>query len=116
MVVTSCRRRARESVLQTMNDTELSVAIGRSEAKLDALKEQVTNNSANHVAFQASVQDAVSNLSAVQERHETRLNGHDRELKNIRDDGQRSFTKSTVIIGLILTSVNIVFGIMSNLG
>lgn len=102
-------------MLQMTNDTELSVAIGRSEAKLDALKEQVTNNSANNVAFQSTVQDAVSNLSAVQAKHETRLNGHDIEFKNIREDGQKQFTKSTVIIGLALTGINILFGVLSKL-
>ncbi|WNT45376.1 membrane protein [Arthrobacter phage MooKitty] len=93
------------------NDGELAVAVGRIEAKQDALKEQVANNSENTVAFQGSMRDAMVDHSARLAQHETRLDGHDVELKGIKQDAKGQFTKNTVIIGLILTAVNIAIGI-----
>lgn len=95
----------------TDQDTGLAVAIGRVEAKQDALKEQVANNSENTIAFQGSMRDAMVDHSAQLAKHETRLDGHDVELKTIKQDAKGQFTKNTVIIGLILTAVNIAIGI-----
>ena len=100
---------------QMTSDSELAVAVGRIEAKQDSLKEQFGNHSANSTGFQTSLQDAVSAQSSTLARHETRLDGHDVELQTIRGDLKGQFTKNTVIIGLILTGVNLVFGILSKL-
>lgn len=97
------------------SDAELAVAVGRIEAKQDSLKEQFGNHSENTTAFQTSLQDAVKEQSNTLARHETRLDGHDVELKTIKGDLKGQFTKNTVVIGLVLTGVNVVFGILSKL-
>lgn len=93
------------------NDSELAVAVGRIEANQQSLKEQFGNHSANTVSFQGSMRDAMVEHSAKLAKHETRLDGHDLELRGIRQDAKGQFTKNTVIIGLILTAVNIGIGI-----
>lgn len=93
------------------NDGELAVAVGRIEAKQDSLKEQFGNHSENTITFQRSMQDGHAMHTAQLAQHETRLDGHDIELKAIKQDAKGQFTKNTVIIGLILTAVNIAIGI-----
>lgn len=99
----------------TENSPELAVAVGRIEAKQDSLKEQFGNHSENTIAFQGSMRDELKVQSSTLARHETRLDGHDKEIKNLSQDAKGQFTKNTVIIGLILTAVNIAFGIMSKM-
>lgn len=95
-----------------MNDNpELAVAVGRIEANQQALKEQFGNHSANTVTFQGSMRDAMVEHSEKLAKHETRLDGHDLELRGIKQDAKGQFTKNTVIIGLILTAVNIAIGV-----
>lgn len=97
------------------SDGELAVAVGRIEAKQDSLKEQFGNHSENTISFQRSLQDGHATHSAQLAQHETRLDGHDLELKTIKTDIKGQFTRNTVVIGLILTGVNIVFGILQQL-
>ena len=99
-------------MLPMNNDGELAVAVGRIEANQQSLKEQFGNHSANTVSFQGSMRDAIVDHSEKLAKHETRLDGHDIELKGIKQEAKGQFTKNTVIIGLILTAVNIAIGVL----
>lgn len=98
------------------NDSELAVAIGRVEAKQDDLKERFSSHSENLTSFQLTAQQTFTSQESKLAKHETRLDGHDREIGAIKTDLKGQFTKNTVIIGLILTAVNIVFGLLQKLG
>ena len=90
---------------QLTNETDMLVAIGRIEAKLDATLPEHAKALEANTMFQ---QTAMATFA----EHETQLKSHQAQINEIRDNLKSQFTKSTVLIGLVLTAVNIVIGLL----
>lgn len=92
-------------------NTEMLVTMGRIEEKLSHLGEASGKAEAANIAFQQTVQatfgDHATKIGALTV-NVSDLNGR---VGRIEESVKASFTKSTVVIGLIFTGVNVGFGV-----
>lgn len=102
----------------TNGSVEVLVTLGRIEENQRHMTENLNRSEAASVGFQQSARDQFSEHARTLVEHGnelTRLGGSVKGLHasvgEIKDSMRASFTKSTVIVGLILTAVNVVFGV-----
>lgn len=102
----------------TSENVEVLVTMGRIEENLRHLREDSGKTSTAAIAFQQSTQESfAAQAKLIEERRNetTELRGYvksvDNRVKVVEESMRAAFTKSTVIVGLIFTAVNVAFGI-----
>lgn len=98
---------------QVTSDTDALVAIGRIEAKLDATLPEHAKKLEANVAFQQSTQATFTEHAKILANIDARLKSQQGQISEMRDDLKGRFTRSTVIIGLVLTGMNFVMNLIS---
>lgn len=93
----------------TNSNVEMLVTMGRIEEKLSHLANNSEKSETASIGFQQTVQGTFS-------EHSEKLTRLDGRVKVIEESMRASFTKSTVIVGLAFTAVNIGFGIFGKYG
>ena len=88
----------------TNPSVEVLVTMGRIEEKLSNLAQHSEKAETATIGFQQTSQATFAN-------HAEKLTRLDGRVKVIEESMRATFTKSTVIIGLVFTAVNVGFGI-----
>lgn len=86
------------------SNVETLVTLGRIEEKLSHLANNSEKSEAASIGFQQTAQVTFAD-------HSEKLTRLDGRVRVIEESIRASFTKSTVIVGLIFTGVNVGFGI-----
>lgn len=97
---------------QVTSDVEALVAIGRIEAKLDATLPEHQKKLEANTQFQQTAQSTFTEHTKILTSLTERVEVHDKRLNTIEADVRGRFTRNTVLIGIALTVVNIVIGIV----
>lgn len=93
-------------------NTEMLVTMGRIEEKLSHLGTASEKAEAANIGFQQTVQNTFADHATKIGALTVSVSGLDGRVGRIEESVKASFTKSTVVIGLIFTGVNVGFGIL----
>lgn len=91
---------------------DVLTALGRIEENLRHVGENAKKADDSNLRFQMSAQETFTAHAEKLGNHSTSIVSLGNRVKVIEDSMKASFTKSTVIIGLIFTALNVVFGFL----